>query len=178
MRRVARRTGADGAYGLVLTVLLTLAMGLTGQFWIWAIVRFVAGAVSAWTFVFASQWGLRRLAELDAHGWSGVIYSGPGAGIVATGLLVSVAGGWGATAGWLGFGLAAAVLSALVWRVFVAGHVTDSAAQSPHSAPAPSAPRPRSLSNGPNPTAPTHSGSSCSTACRASATSSPRPSCQ
>ena len=106
--------------GLVLTVLLTLAMGLTNQFWIWAIVRFVAGVVSAWTFVFASQWGLRRLAELHAHGWGGVIYSGPGVGIAATGLLVSVAGGWGARAGWLGFGLAAAVLSALVWRVF--GH--------------------------------------------------------
>jgi len=107
--------------GLLLTALLTLAMGLTNQFWIWAIVRFVAGAVSAWTFVFASQWGLRRLAELDAHGWGGVIYAGPGAGIVATGLFVSVAGGWGATAGWLGFGLVAAVLSALVWRVFAAG---------------------------------------------------------
>jgi MFS family permease len=105
--------------GLALTVLLTLAMGLTGQFWIWAIVRFAAGAVSAWTFVFASQWGLRRLAELDAHGWGGVIYAGPGAGIVATGLFVSAAGGWGATVGWLSFGLVAAVLSALVWRVFV-----------------------------------------------------------
>ncbi|WP_186308620.1 YbfB/YjiJ family MFS transporter [Paraburkholderia sp. BCC1885] len=106
--------------GLALTALLTLAMGLTSQFWLWAIVRFAAGAVSAWTFVFASQWGLRRLAELDAHGWSGVIYAGPGAGIVATGLFVSVAGGWGARAGWLGFGLAATLLSALVWRVFVA----------------------------------------------------------
>jgi MFS family permease len=109
--------------GLLLTVLLTLAMGLTNQFWIWALVRFVAGAVSAWTFVFASQWGLRRLAELDAHGWSGVVYTGPGVGIVATGLLVSVAGGWGAKVGWLGFGLVAAVLSALVWRVFVGGSV-------------------------------------------------------
>ncbi|CAE6718240.1 hypothetical protein R75465_01180 [Paraburkholderia aspalathi] len=54
--------------GLVATVLLTLAMGVTSQFWVWAVVRFVAGAVSAWTFVFASQWGLRRLAELGAHG--------------------------------------------------------------------------------------------------------------
>lgn len=105
--------------GLVVTVLLTLAMGLTDHFWIWAIVRFVAGAVSAWTFVFASQWGLRRLAELGSHEWSGVVYTGPGVGIVATGLFVSVAGRLGATAGWLGFGLAAAVLSALVWRVFV-----------------------------------------------------------
>ncbi|MCP2085089.1 UNVERIFIED_ORG: MFS family permease [Paraburkholderia sediminicola] len=104
--------------GLVATVLLTLAMGVTGQFWVWAVVRFVAGAVSAWTFVFASQWGLRRLAELGAHGWGGVIYTGPGMGIVGTGLLVSAAGGYGATVGWIGFGLIGAVLSILVWPVF------------------------------------------------------------
>ncbi|KAA1015802.1 YbfB/YjiJ family MFS transporter [Paraburkholderia panacisoli] len=104
--------------GLVATVLLTLAMGVTSHFWVWAVVRFVAGAVSAWTFVFASQWGLRRLAELGAHGWSGVIYTGPGAGIVGTGVLVSVAGGFGATAGWIGFGLIGAVLSVVVWPEF------------------------------------------------------------
>lgn len=113
--------------GLVATVLLTLAMGTTSQFWLWAVVRFVAGAVSAWTFVFASQWGLRRLAELGAHGWSGVIYTGPGVGIVGTGLLVSAAGGYGATAGWIGFGLIAALLSIAVWPVF--GTVTDTASR-------------------------------------------------
>jgi MFS family permease len=104
--------------GLVATVLLTLAMGVTGQFWVWALVRFVAGAVSAWTFVFASQWGLRRLAELGAHAWSGVIYTGPGVGIVGTGLLVSVAGGYGAVVGWIGFAVIGAVLTVLVWPVF------------------------------------------------------------
>jgi predicted MFS family arabinose efflux permease len=104
--------------GLAATVLLTLAIGLTQQFWIWALVRFVAGAVSAWTFVFASQWGLRRLAQLDANAWGGVIYTGPGFGIVATGLLVSAAGGLGARAGWIGFGLISAVLAVLVWNTF------------------------------------------------------------
>ncbi|MEX3932828.1 YbfB/YjiJ family MFS transporter [Paraburkholderia phymatum] len=113
--------------GLALTVLLVLAMGVTDQFWIWAAVRFVAGAVSAWTFVFASQWGLRRLAELGANEWGGVIYTGPGVGIAATGLLVSAAGAhgahgahgaYGASAGWIGFGLVSAVLTALVWRTF------------------------------------------------------------
>jgi hypothetical protein len=104
--------------GLALTVLLTLAMSVTSQFWVWAAVRFVAGAVSAWTFVFASQWGLRRLAELRQPAWSGVIYTGPGVGIVGTGLLVSAAGGYGATAGWLGFGLISAVLAAAVWPAF------------------------------------------------------------
>ncbi|WP_121315248.1 YbfB/YjiJ family MFS transporter [Paraburkholderia sp. RAU2J] len=104
--------------GLVVTVLLTLAMGVTSQFWVWAVVRFIAGAVSAWTFVFASQWGLRRLAELGAQAWSGVIYTGPGVGIAGTGLLVSAAGGYGAAAGWIGFGLIGAVLSIVVWPVF------------------------------------------------------------
>jgi MFS family permease len=104
--------------GLVATVLLTLVMGVTGQFWVWAVARFIAGAVSAWTFVFASQWGLRRLAELGANAWSGVIYTGPGVGIVGTGLLVSGAGGYGATVGWIGFAVIGAVLSVLVWPVF------------------------------------------------------------
>ena len=104
--------------GLAATALLTVAMGLTQAFWIWAIVRFVAGAVSAATFVFASQWGLRRLAQLGAHEWGGVIFTGPGVGIVATGLVVSAASGLGAQAGWIGFGVICAVIAVLVWRVF------------------------------------------------------------
>ncbi|TCG05938.1 MFS transporter [Paraburkholderia steynii] len=104
--------------GLASTVVLVLAMGVTHQFWVWAVVRFIAGAISAWTFVFASQWGLRRLAELGANEWGGVIYTGPGLGIAATGLLVSAAGGYGASAGWIGFGLVSAVLTVLVWRTF------------------------------------------------------------
>ncbi len=120
--------------GLVVTVLMTLAMGVTSQFWVWAVVRFVAGAISAWTFVFASQWGLRRLTELGAHGWGGVIYTGPGVGIVATGLLVSVAGGYGATVGWIGFGLIAAALSILVWPVFGTVSVSTARSAPPHAA--------------------------------------------
>ncbi|WP_322061911.1 YbfB/YjiJ family MFS transporter [Paraburkholderia sp. J63] len=104
--------------GLAATALLTLAMGLTQSFWIWAVVRFVAGAVSAATFVFASQWGLRRLAQLGANEWGGVIYTGPGVGIVATGLMVSAAGGFGAQAGWIGFGLICVLIAVLVWPVF------------------------------------------------------------
>jgi hypothetical protein len=61
---------------------------------------------------------LRRLAELRQPAWSGVIYTGPGVGIVGTGLLVSAAGGYGATAGWIGFGLISAVLAAAVWPAF------------------------------------------------------------
>jgi hypothetical protein len=105
-------------FGLCATALLVLAMGVVDGIGWWCAARFVAGIASAWTFVFASQWGLRRLAELGESAWGGLIYTGPGFGIVGTGLFVSVAGGYGATAGWLGFGIVSAVLTAVVWRVF------------------------------------------------------------
>ena len=106
--------------GLVATVLLTAAMGIGHLLPVWLAVRFVAGVVSAWTFVFVSQWGLRRLAELHAPAWSGVIYAGPGVGIVVTGLIGSARGGPRAASGWLGFAALSAVLSVVIWRTFVA----------------------------------------------------------
>jgi MFS family permease len=103
---------------LAWTIVLTLAMGLVHLFWLWAAIRFAAGVVSAWAFVFASQWGLRRLAELDAHGLGGVIYAGPGVGIVATGLLGAAAAAFGVPAPWvwIGFAVCSCVAGALVWR--------------------------------------------------------------
>ncbi|WP_347557532.1 YbfB/YjiJ family MFS transporter [Robbsia sp. KACC 23696] len=109
-------------YGLASTVALMLAMGLVHQFWAWVVIRFIAGAVSACTFVFASQWGLKRLSELNAHRWSGVIYTGPGLGIVATGLLGAAAASAQVSAPtvWVGFALCAALASALVGKAFSA----------------------------------------------------------
>jgi predicted MFS family arabinose efflux permease len=104
--------------GLATTVVLTFAMGLTDAFWLWAAVRFVAGAVSAWTFVFASQWGLRRLTELGASAWAGVIYTGPGVGIIVTGLIGAAAASLNANAVWIGFAALSAVACAFVWRIF------------------------------------------------------------
>ncbi|RQR27681.1 YbfB/YjiJ family MFS transporter [Burkholderia sp. Bp9142] len=105
-------------FGLVATVLLTAAMGVGHLLPVWLVVRFVAGVVSAWTFVFVSQWGLRRLAELHAPEWSGVIYAGPGVGIVLTGLIGSALAGHRAAPGWLGFAVLSAVLSVAIWRTF------------------------------------------------------------
>ena len=102
--------------GLVATVALTLAMGVVESFPVWMAIRFVAGVVSAWTFVFASQWGLARLARLGAPAWGGVIYTGPGIGIVVTGLIVSATASQGAPFGWLLFGVLSAVASVCVWR--------------------------------------------------------------
>ncbi|MGG1944037.1 YbfB/YjiJ family MFS transporter [Trinickia sp. NRRL B-1857] len=102
--------------GLVATAVLTLAMGLIDSFPVWMAIRFSAGVVSAWTFVFASQWGLARLAKLGAPAWGGVIYTGPGIGIVATGLIVSAAASLGAKAGWIVFGVLCVAATAAVWR--------------------------------------------------------------
>ncbi|KWH54283.1 YbfB/YjiJ family MFS transporter [Burkholderia anthina] len=113
-------------FGLAATVLLTAAMGVGHGLPAWLVVRFVAGVVSAWTFVFMSQWGLRRLAELHAPEWSGVIYAGPGVGIVATGLIGSALAGQRAAVDWLGFAALSAVLSVAIWRTF--GAAPDSTA--------------------------------------------------
>ncbi len=105
-------------FGLAATVLLTAAMGIGHVLPVWLAARFVAGVVSAWTFVFVSQWGLRRLAALQAGAASGLIYAGPGVGIVLTGLIGSALAGHRAASGWLGFAALSAVLSAAIWRVF------------------------------------------------------------
>ncbi|WP_412022006.1 YbfB/YjiJ family MFS transporter [Burkholderia cepacia] len=105
-------------FGLAATVLLTAAMGAGHLLPLWLVVRFVAGVVSAWTFVFVSQWGLRRLAELHAPEWSGVIYAGPGVGIVLTGLVGSALAGHRAALGWFGFAALSVVLSVAIWRTF------------------------------------------------------------
>lgn len=118
-------------FGLAATVLLTAAMGAGHLLPLWLAVRFVAGVVSAWTFVFVSQWGLRRLSELHAPEWSGVIYAGPGAGIVLTGLIGSALAGHRAALGWFGFAALSAVLSVAIWRTFAA---TPAAGQPPSGA--------------------------------------------
>ncbi|BAN27936.1 YbfB/YjiJ family MFS transporter [Caballeronia insecticola] len=105
---------------LASTIVLTLAMGVVHVFWLWAAIRFVAGVVSAWAFVFASQWGLRRLAELDAHGLGGVIYAGPGVGIIATGLLGAAAAAAAVPPPWvwIGFAACSCLAVAVVWKTF------------------------------------------------------------
>ena len=108
--------------GLVATGVLTLAMA-----WqlpsLWPMLRFAAGVASAVVFVYTSGWCLSQLARLGVPNMGGIIYVGPGLGIVISGLLASamVAGQWRAASGWLVFGALAFVLSALVWRILRSG---------------------------------------------------------
>jgi len=124
--------------GLLATAVLLVGMGLLHSFIGWGVLRAAAGVMSAWVFVFASGWGLRRLAETNSPMLAGVIYTGPGIGIAMTGLLGGALGRWGSEAGWIGLGLLAVVLIAVIWRVFDdgerAGTMAGGAAASPAAA--------------------------------------------
>ena len=106
--------------GLVATGVLTLAMALD---WpgAWPVLRFAAGVVSAVVFVFTSGWCMNQLAQRGKPAMGGLIYVGPGAGIVASGLLASgmVALSWSAAVAWGVFGVLAFALLAAVWRYLV-----------------------------------------------------------
>ena len=105
--------------GLAGTAALTLAMALPVAA-LWPLLRAAAGVASAMVFVFSSGWCLSQLAALGRAELGGAMFAGPGAGIVASGLLASamVAGRWTSVEAWLVFGVLAAILSASVWPVF------------------------------------------------------------
>lgn len=103
--------------GLVATAGLTLAMALPWPAF-WPLLRFAAGVTSALVFVYTSGWCLATLARRGDAALGGAIYTGPGAGIIVSGLFASamVAWHWHAASGWLIFGVLAFVLTAAVWR--------------------------------------------------------------
>jgi hypothetical protein len=123
--------------GLAATSLLTLGMALQLPS-LWPLLRFAAGVASAVVFIFTSGWCLAELARRDATALGGLIYTGPGGGIVASGLVASLMVNWhrSAASGWLLFGVMAAVLTAMVWPVFARGADPIPAA-APASGPAP-----------------------------------------
>jgi len=108
--------------GLAATGVLTLAMAWQ-QPAAWPVLRFAAGVTSAVVFVFTSGWCLSRLARLGVPAWGGLIYVGPGAGILVSGLFASgmVAWHWTAATGWAIFGVLAFGLAAAVWRILRGG---------------------------------------------------------
>ena len=132
--------------GLVATVLLT---GLLALPWpaSWPLWRLLAGVASALVFLGTANWCMGRLAHLGRPAWGGLIFCGPGLGIVITGLPTSamVAAGWSAAAGWAAFSLLAAALCAGAWSVFrgaespapgPAGAASGAAAAAPAARPA------------------------------------------
>jgi hypothetical protein len=72
--------------GLLATAVLTLGMGLHVPL-AWPLLRFAAGLASAMVFVYGSGWCAARLARLGAPQLGGVMFAGPGVGIIVSGLL-------------------------------------------------------------------------------------------
>lgn len=138
-RRAPRLPAINGVWllraGLIATGVLTLGMTLPLPA-LWPALRFAAGVASAVVFVYTSGWCLSQLARRDAAALGGVMYTGPGAGIVISGLFASgmVQWGWRAQTGWAIFGVLAFGLVAAVWRMF-RGAPGGSAATATASAP-------------------------------------------
>lgn len=111
--------------GLVVTAVVTAGMALHRPV-AWPLLRFVAGVASALVFVYLAGWCLTRLAQLQVPEMGALIFIGPGAGIVLSGLAAGglVALQASAAVGWLLFGLLAAGLTALVWPVLARGGIT------------------------------------------------------
>lgn len=89
--RLPLRPAALMALGLAGTVVATAAVGWTGSVTAWALLRFVAGVVSAWTLVATTAWGLGWLAALGRAQLAGVAFSGVGIGIAGAGLFCMLA---------------------------------------------------------------------------------------
>ena len=147
---LGRRLGAAAALpshallvrgGLVATVLLTAALVLP---WppLWPTLRFGAGVASALVFLGTTNWCMGRLTELGYPSLGGLIFCGPGVGIVLTGLSASamLAAGWTAASGWALFAGLAVLLSAAVWATFQ--HHAGTAAAQAGTAQTPAAPGP------------------------------------
>lgn len=118
--------------GLIATGLLTLGMAQHLPA-LWPLLRFLAGVASAVVFVYTSGWCLQRLARLGASALGGAVYTGPGAGIVLSGLFASamVQWSWRAATAWAIFAVLAFGLTASVWRLFRPGSGLPAAAAGP-----------------------------------------------
>jgi len=126
-RRFGWATAVDGPalvrLGLLATASLTagMALQLPG---LWPVLRFLAGVASAVVFVYVAGWCLAQLAQRHVPEMGALIFIGPGAGIVLSGMMASVmvALHKSAATGWLVFAVLAAALGAMVWRVL---HIGD-----------------------------------------------------
>ena len=126
---LSRRLGIslpDGAVLVRLTLIATavLTAGMAIELApLWAPLRFLSGVVSGVGFVYTSGWCLARLAERGEMRIGGIIYVGPGIGITLSGIAVLGLGSAGGTStmGWVLFGIAALVLTILIWPIFAPG---------------------------------------------------------
>lgn len=141
--RLKLRPAALLALGLLATVTVTAAVGWASSVATWTVLRFVAGALSAWTLVATTAWGLGWLASLGRPHLAGAMFAGVGLGIAAAGMFCLIAPGFEASALalWVDLGglAALAIIVPLVvsWRLPAPPPMADA----PPSAPPVHSPR-------------------------------------
>ena len=106
-------------FGLVSTAVVTGAIGWTSSVFIWALLRFVAGIMSAWTLIAASAWSLAWLASLRWQHLAGIVFAGVGLGIAAVGVFCAVTARFAVPAVkmWIDLALLAGILVLFPWMI-------------------------------------------------------------
>lgn len=89
--RVRLKPTALLALGLIGTVAVTAAVGWTSTVASWAVLRFVAGVLSAWSLVATTSWALAWLAAHGRPHLAGVVFAGVGLGIAGAGVFCLLA---------------------------------------------------------------------------------------
>lgn len=89
--RVRLKPTALLALGLIGTVAVTAAVGWTSTVASWAVLRFVAGVLSAWSLVATTSWALAWLAAHGRPHLAGVVFAGVGLGIAGAGMFCLLA---------------------------------------------------------------------------------------
>ena len=108
--------------GLIGIVVVTAAIGWTSSVATWALLRFVAGVLSAWSLVATTAWTLAWLARLGRGRLAGAVFAGVGVGIAGVGVFCLLAARPGVSASrlWIELALlacAAALLPVIVSRM-------------------------------------------------------------
>ncbi|MCZ8536863.1 YbfB/YjiJ family MFS transporter [Paenisporosarcina quisquiliarum] len=108
---------------IIISILLTLVMGLTYSYTVWMVWRFLSGITSALVFVLASSLILDQLAKQRKLSLVGIMYGGVGLGIFVSGLLVPLLiKNYQYEGAWIGLAGLAAVLSIIVFLTVKEDH--------------------------------------------------------
>lgn len=108
---------------VLLNVLSVFFMGFTHSFWLWALLRLIAGVTSGYIFVLTSSIIMDYLASHFLTRWSGFLFSGIGLGIAISGLIVPFIEGIFAWEGsWFSLGLLSALF--LITTIFLWRNIT------------------------------------------------------
>ena len=81
----------------------TLGMGMTDDFTVWLLLRWLSGVCGAWVLVLIFNYTIKQLADNGGGDYQGWVFSGVGAGITIAGLgcLTFMVNQTGSSQGWL-----------------------------------------------------------------------------